>query len=239
MTTQILSTSISIAGIGKTNEDSWDFKVLADGTCIAIIADGVGGNYGGSIASALAVKTAMSALETNPNLSLDEIFLIVSKSIQDRGNKDLISNQIATTLTLCIFHTNRTASIGHVGDSRIYHLRGNGIIQKTKDQTEVAALVEAGILSREQAKTYPRRSVLRSALTTKGNFEIFKDKFPLNIGDRILLLTDGIYRLATKTHIRNLSINSKTIDDLSKALAQEIAKKNTDDATAIFLEVKH
>lgn len=237
MTTQILSTFFSIAGIGKANEDSWDFRILADGTCIAIIADGVGGNYGGNIASALAVKTAVTALETNSDLLLDEVFSIVSKAIQDRGNEDLISNQMATTLTLCILHTNRTVSIGHVGDSRIYHLRGNGIIQKTKDQTEVAALVEAGILSREQAKKYPRRSVLRSALTTKGKFEIFKDKFSLETGDRVLLITDGVYRLITKTHLRNLSIQSKTVHNLSHAINQEISGKNNDDATAVLFEI--
>lgn len=237
MTTQIRSTFFSIAGVGKINEDSWDCQTLADGTCIAIIADGVGGNYGGSIASALAVKVAMATLEINSAMPLDEVFSITARAIQERGNEDLISNQMATTLSVCIFHIDGTVSVGHVGDSRVYQLRGNGIIQMTKDQTEVAALVEAGILSREQAKTYPRRSVLRSALTAKGRFDIFKTKFSVNIGDRIILLTDGIYRLITKTHLRNLSLQSKTIDDLSYILNHEIDKKNDDDATCIFIEI--
>jgi PPM family protein phosphatase len=237
VTIKIQSTFFSIAGIGKTNEDSWDCRTLADGTCIAVIADGVGGNYGGSIASSLAVKVAIATLEMNSATPLDDVFSTISRTIQERGNEDLISSQMATTLSLCVFHINGTVSIGHVGDSRIYHLRGNGIIQKTKDQTEVAALVDAGILSREQAKTYPRRTVLRSALTAKGRFEFFKDEFLVNVGDRVILMTDGIYRLITKTHLRNLSLQSKTVDNLSYALNQEIANKNDDDATGVFLEI--
>ena len=237
MTPLIRSTFFSIAGIGKINEDSLDCITLSDGTCIAAIADGVGGNYGGSIASALAVKTAMRTMEANPAAPMSQVFSVISNAIQNRGNEDLISAQMATTLSLCVVHTDGTVCVGHVGDSRIYHLRGSGILQKTKDQTEVAALVEAGILSREQAKKYPRRTVLRSALAAKGGFEIFEETFSVKTGDRVVLLTDGIYRLMTKTHLRNLSLHAINVEELSQAVHQEISGVNDDDATGIFLEI--
>lgn len=237
MTRLIRSAFFSVAGIGKINEDSWDCQTLEDGTCIAVVADGVGGNYGGSIASALATKIAVKVLEEDPKMPLSQVFSITSNAIQSRGNEDLISSQMATTLSLCVIQNDGVVHVAHVGDSRIYHLRGNGILQRTKDQTEVAALVEAGILSREQAKTYPRRTVLRSALTAKGGYEIFESKFTVNEGDRVVLLTDGIYRLVTKTQLRDLSRKSESVEELSHALKQEIEEKNDDDATVVILEV--
>ena len=236
MSMLIRSVSFSIAGVGKINEDSWSCQLLDDGSCIAVVADGVGGNYGGSIASALATQIVIETLEANPKMPLAQVFATTSNAIQSRGNEDLISSQMATTLSLCVIRGDGAVRVAHVGDSRIYHLRGNGIVQRTKDQTEVAALVEAGILSREQAKTYSRRTVLRSALSTKGVYEIFETEFTVNVGDRLVLLTDGVYRLVTKTHLRDLSLKAENIDDLLLALKQEIEGKNDDDATVVILD---
>src|SRR3546814_5436694 len=57
------------------------------------------------------------------------------------------------------------ARVGHVGDSRIYHLRGSGLVTRTKDQTEVQHLIDEGILTPERAKMYPRKNVLLSAIS--------------------------------------------------------------------------
>ena len=236
MSMLIYSAFFSIAGIGKLNEDSWDCQTLDNGSCVAVVADGVGGNYGGSIASALATSTAVQTLQNEPTKPLKQVIAVTSNAIKNRGDEDLISSQMATTLSLGVVENNGTVKIAHVGDSRIYHLRGKGILQKTKDQTEVAALVEAGILSREQAKTYPRRTVLRSALTPKGVFDIFETEFVLVNGDRIVLLSDGVYRLVTKSQMRDLSLKSKDVEELSVALKRAIDGENDDDATVVILE---
>lgn len=228
--------SFSIAGIGKLNEDSWGCRALEDGSFVAVVADGVGGNYGGSIASALAVESALDSLSSNPALPLETALEIASEALKKRGATDLISGQMATTLSLCIVQKSGRVDVVHVGDSRIYHLRRQGILQKTKDQTEVAALVAAGILSNEQAKTYPRRTVLRSALSAKGNYETFRTEFQLEKNDRIVLLTDGAYRLVSKMTLRDLSIQCATIEELLAALTIEIKDANDDDATAIIIE---
>ena len=236
MNTKFRSASFTIAGSGKINEDSADFQIIGD-DCVAVVADGVGGNYGGGVASALAVKEVIELLTASPNSSIEQIFAAASRIIKEKGNTDLISNQMATTLSLCLVDSQQTAHVGHVGVSRIYHLRGKGIVQRTKDQTEVAALVEAGILSREQAKSYPRRTVLRSALSAKGTYELFETTFPVASGDRIILLTDGIYRLVTKSQLRDLSLSSTNIEELSRKIRADISNKNDDDATLVIIEI--
>lgn len=237
MTMKMQSASITIPGIGKINEDASDFQKLG-GRCIAVVADGVGGNYGGSVASALAVKSVFECFETNPKSKINEVFSYASQNVKKTGNADLISNQMATTLSVCVLDQDGIGYVGHVGDSRIYHLRGNGIIQRTKDQTEVAALVEAGILSREQAKSYPRRTVLRSALSAKGGYDLFEFSFSTVSGDRLLLVTDGVYRVLSKTQLRDISTSSQTLSDFASKLHYELAGKNDDDATAVLIEIE-
>lgn len=232
----VLSECFSLAGLNKLNEDYWATQKLPNGLFIAAVADGVGGQYGGSIASQLAISTVLSAFEKSSSSTLESVFEAASQALQNRGREDLISTQMATTLSICVIHPNGAIKIGHVGDSRIYHLRGNGIVQRTKDQTEVAALVEAGILSREQAKTYPRRTVLRSALSAKASFDRFESAFEVQPGDRLLLLTDGVYRLLTKTDLRDFSLINSDIKSLSYAVRSSIEGRNDDDATCIFLE---
>lgn len=237
MSTKFYSASFSIAGTGKINEDSANFQILEEG-CVAVVADGVGGNYGGGVASALAVQESIGLMRESPSPSVSQIFAMVSQTIKERGNADLISNQMATTLSLCFIDSQGVAHVGHVGDSRIYHLRGKGIVQRTKDQTEVAALVEAGILTREQAKSYPRRTVLRSALSAKGIYELFETEFPVISGDRLILLTDGIYRLITKSQLCEFSLASNDIEDLSNKIRNEISNRNDDDATILILGIE-
>ena len=229
----------SIPGPSKVNEDAHDFFELSDRGIVAAIADGVGGNYGGGIASALAIQTSIFELQKNPETSFSDIFSAVALSMKEKSKEDLISSNMATTLTICKIQQNGLVHIGHTGDTRVYHLRSNGIIQKTKDQTEVAALVEAGILSKTQAQRYPRRSVLRSAMGANIQYDLFQTNFQMNRGDRLILVTDGIYRTLNKTQIRDLSVESSSTEDLSSKMIARLTDSNEDDATAVIIEYSY
>lgn len=218
------------------NEDAYDLVALSDRGVIAAIADGVGGNYGGSIASALAIQASILELQRNPEVSFSDVFSSVAISIQEKAKEDLISSNMATTLTVCKILENGMVYVGHTGDTRVYHLRANGIIQRTKDQTEVAALIEAGILTKNQALRYQRRSVLRSAMGAKIQYELFQTNFQMKKGDRLILVTDGVYRALNKAQIRDLSIESKTTEDLSTKMIANLIGLNEDDATGIIVE---
>lgn len=226
----------SIPGPSKVNEDAYDLAALSDRGLVAAIADGVGGNYGGSIASALAIQVSILELQKNPEVSFSDIFSSVAISIKEKAKEDLISSNMATTLTICKILPNGMVHIGHTGDTRVYHLRANGIVQRTKDQTEVAALIEAGILTRDQAQRYQRRSVLRSAMGAKVQYELFQVSFQIEQGDRVILVTDGVYRVLNKTQIRDLSIESNTTEDLSSKMIANLVGLNEDDATAVIIE---
>lgn len=145
--------------------------------------------------------------------------------------------QWSTTLSVCLLIGER-AIVGHVGDTRIYHLRGAGIQSRTRDQTEVERLIEEGILSPERALRYPRRHVLLSALSGDGDFHLQRSEFDVLVGDRVLLLSDGVYRQVTKREIAGLSEEHRQVPPFVHALKGLLASRGlVDDASALCVEI--
>ena len=119
------------------NEDAVDFWEPADDQVrrqhgsVAIIADGVGGQSNGDVASQLAVHVALEVFrQANPSLTtkqiLREIFQRANLAIYESGMENPKGGRMATTLTVCIFRDKELA-IGHVGDSRAYLIRNEQI----------------------------------------------------------------------------------------------------------------
>lgn len=221
----------------RPNEDTYGFDNLRPDLFVAVIADGVGGNKGGAEASALAVKVFMDEMRNNPDAPFADIFIKITNSFVDAIEKDISLGEMASTLS-CIRIERGVVQFSHVGDSRIYHLRKNGIIQKTPDQTEAALLLDQGILSPSRARKYYRRTVLTSALSSKGDYTLITGEFELASGDRVLLLTDGVYRIISKKELRDTSMEQPIASDFSTTIEQTIRERGlVDDATMICIEL--
>lgn len=222
----------------RPNEDAYGFDNIRPDLFVAVIADGVGGNKGGAEASALAVKVFMDEMRNNPDASFAEIFVKITNSFVDAIEKNISLGEMASTLS-CVRIERGIVQFAHVGDSRIYHLRNNGIIQKTPDQTEAALLLDQGILSPSRARKYYRRTVLTSALSSKGDYILIAGEFELASGDRILLLTDGVYRIISKREFRDASVEQPIIAEFSASIENVIRERGlVDDATIICIELK-
>jgi len=129
------------------------------------------------------------------------------------------------------------ASVGHVGDTRIYQLRGIGILTRTIDQTELQHLLDQGIISKRQAPQYRRKHILLSALSPSSVYQLHTQKFDVLPGDRILLLTDGAYGLVPRQEIRDISLKSRSASDFCEAFLKEIENRNpVDDASCVCID---
>lgn len=201
------------------------------------IADGMGGKSGGEIASQAAIAAVSALLEKNPAASIPQLIAeakqaVASKSLEFEEHADM-----ATTLSLALIR-NGQAEIGHVGDCRIYHLRGNGLVSRTKDQTEVQRLIDDGILSKQRARDYHRRNILLSVINATGAFELQENAFETEPGDRLILLTDGAYSLIRKDEIRDISLRSESLDELLAEMQRVIESgKVRDDYSAVACQV--
>lgn len=201
------------------------------------IADGIGGTEGGDVASSMAISTLKDILGRSPEKPLRECFAIIREKLATAAKADQSLSQMGTTLSVCIAQDNNV-HVGHVGDSRVYHLRGQGIMDRTKDQTEIQKLIDQGVLTKARAKKYHRKHILLSALTAKTDYEFYENQFSLNVGDRIILLTDGVYNLIARQEIKEFSVKSETPDKLASSIKGAVeALGAEDDYTAICAEV--
>lgn len=231
----IKSFAMSVGLGSRENQDAF-IKGINVGNGVAFaVADGVGGNKGGKEASNLAVKTISKHLEGAANI--DQCYSYVAGALQDFSQTNPEYNSLSTTLSLLVL-SEGTGHVGHVGDSRIMHLRGDGLKTITRDQTELQELLDQGVLSKFQARNYPRRNVLLSVLGAKHKYKLYKDEFSVESKDRILLATDGFYNMVSKATLVRLSRKntdfSKFCDEI-KIVFEETQFK--DDATLIAVEV--
>lgn len=229
--------SFSLPGKKHANQDAVFAGILANGSYLLVIADGMGGHNGGDVASKLATEVVINTLNDNPSQELDDVFQKVQSRFTVEAEKNKEFSQMGTTLTVCIVN-GHNAYIGHVGDSRLYLLRNKGLKTITKDQTEVQRLIDDGVLNQKEAKKYPRRNVLLSVMSPSSEHVLQKSMIPIKPNDRILLVTDGLYNVLSKEEIKNASIGAPSISALCSTLETEAKSRDPkDDYSSVCFEV--
>lgn len=164
-----------------------------------IVADGMGGHAGGQEASRLATDTIRAYLEahwesTAPSHKLlDLAFREANQAILEDQKSHPERADMGTTAVVLLFREHDSRPwCAHVGDSRLYRLRGAKLDQLTEDHTWIARAIREGELTQNQARTHPWRHVLSQCLGREDLYQI--DIKPIEVlpGDRLLLCSDGL-----------------------------------------------
>ena len=182
-----------------TNEDS--LRVCED-LSFFILADGVGGNRSGEIASQSALDALEKFIRHNPPEwlgSRDEVFRYFRAAV-NYVNQFIIKlseakpqyGGMATTLTFAYIRDDEMY-VANVGDSRVYLAHGDMIQQITDDHTYVNDLVKMGAITKDEAHLHARKNVITRAIGANANNEPDCFSVPVEKGDRILLCSDGLY----------------------------------------------
>ena len=193
-----------IGCLRKNNEDSFgywepeDDREFARKGRLAIVADGMGGYEGGQEASRLAVDTLVGTYGDfdgdDPQQALIEGLQAAHDEIRKYGFAHPALHGMGTTCTAAAIVDHALYYV-HVGDTRLYLIRDGQITQVTRDHSYVGRLVEAGMISREEAETHPQRNILTAALGT--NPELIMDSpghpEPLRAEDVLVICSDGLW----------------------------------------------
>ena len=165
---------------------------------IAILADGVGGEGNGEVASRMAAETAASLFqaakpEMSPEAIMRKIYEEAAARIFQAAQQ---KGRMATTLLTSIFRHDRV-TIAHVGDSRAYLIRAGKIKRLTTDHSYTSLQVKLGLLLERNAMTSPHRSTLTRTVGSEPicHYDIATE--PLQQGDIILQCSDGLYGFGT------------------------------------------
>jgi protein phosphatase len=171
-----------------------------------LVADGVGGSAAGEIASQTAIQALVDLILETPDWIMllddqlaDDVlrrmerrFQRVREKLVEKANADPSLHGMGTTMTVAgtVGHELLTA---HVGDSRAYVYRKNGLERLTRDQTMAQSLADSGAIRQEEVETSPYRNVLTSALATRGAFvQVELKRSRLEDGDQLLMCSDGL-----------------------------------------------
>ncbi len=222
-----VSATAIVSHVGKvraTNQDS-----AYAGHQLFVVADGMGGHAGGDVASALAIKRIAEV--DQPFSSGQDAIAIVESTIAEI-NHDIAATVLehpeltgmGTTFTAMALSGN-TVAVCHIGDSRLYLLRGGELSQITTDHTFVQRLVDAGRITEDEARTHPRRSVLMRVLgDVQTHPEVDSVLLTAHDGDRWMLCSDGLSGVVTFDEMRQLMTNA----DGAKPVADRLVKAALD-----------
>ena len=229
--------TLSIAGPKGQNQDAIMEPFQIGHATWCGIADGVGSTVLGGLAARISLEEVKSV--ASHDASMTAVFSRVAHRLSRFADeKKADPKSLSTTLSvLCI--EDSLARLGHVGDTRITHYRGHGVMLRTKDHTEVQKLLDDGVLSKSQARRYPRRHVLLSAMSAGRDYDLCEDRFSVHKGDRILLTSDGFHSKLVRGQLAELS--AKTPDfysfwcNIQELLSATIIE---DDASCLALEIE-
>src|SRR5688572_28912687 len=201
------------------NEDSF----LADSERgIFAVADGVGGAEAGEVASQTAIEVLDEAFRHQVSGSDNEDLMELAiqranASIHQMAQDHAKFSMMATTIVGLHLDGN-IATIGHVGDSRLYRLTPAGqLLRETEDHSVVEEEVRAGRMTAEQAANHPSKNVISRALGAEDGVEVDMKVIEVDNGTQFLLCTDGITRHIPDHELRQVLLTS---DDLAAACAE-------------------
>jgi serine/threonine protein kinase len=222
----------------KKNEDAFaywesdDEEVRRRQGAIAIIADGVGGQAHGEVASKMAVDTALSIFQdTDPRIPtkqlLKEIFDRTNLAIYEAGMKDPSGGRMSTTLTVCIFRDKELA-IGHVGDSRVYLVRNEEIRRLTDDHSYTGLQLKLRLITEHEARASHLRSMLTRSIGSEPIVRMDYKRLKLASHDRILQCTDGLYCFMNDGELSE-GVDRLNMDEICPYLVSLSERRGTDD----------
>ena len=246
---------VRLTDVGMLRDHNEDAVASDLSIGLLVLADGMGGYKAGEVASEIAVL--MIATEIN-ELMLDKSgledvrsdLMLESQMLAQAVTKTnaaifKISQDepqcagMGTTLVASVFADNKLA-VGHIGDSRMYRLRGETLVQLTEDHSLIQEQINAGLMTEEQAKLSNNKNLVTRALGIDTEVELELQEFDVEIGDIYLLCSDGLSDLVSDIEIEGILLEAN--DNIAFAASKLIKQANdgggTDNISVVIAIIK-
>ncbi|MCI0401334.1 MAG: Stp1/IreP family PP2C-type Ser/Thr phosphatase [Gammaproteobacteria bacterium] len=242
----------NISHVGKKRRHNEDSTVSDPSLGLLVLADGMGGYRAGEVASSIAVTSIMNAVKgqvgnlrpnrrSGPAGSHPESLLIKDAISQANWNIYKIARDepqcqgMGTTVVVSLFY-NDEITIAHVGDSRLYRLRGGKLQQLTTDHSLIQELIDRGMFTPEEAEVSMPKNLVTRALGVRADVQVDIQKGHVSPGDIYLLCSDGLNDMVTDEEIRlTLSKYSANLVQAAGELVQQANEKGGNDNISVIL----
>ena len=239
-------------GIVRKNNQDCFLAEEARGFLVAVLCDGMGGHVSGELASKIASETFMSEVKagltsrtkTQPDIPalLKNACQAANREVCEHAQLSQSFEGMGTTLVGIILNRNGSAYIANIGDSRCYLLSQlpKRIRQVTTDHSLVEEYVRAGIITREEARTHPKKNIITRAVGSDDP-EPEADVFKLHLfrGQALLLCSDGLSNFVTDSDILNsFYITPRDPEKLCRLLMEQTFRNGAGDNVTMFAVVR-
>src|SRR4051794_11464920 len=228
---------VGLTDTGKVREHNEDTIGVDADIGLLVLADGMGGYNAGEVASGIAVKPIMSLVKesyeqldmtapdpatglSRPTIILRDAITRANKIIHQTARTQPQCEGMGTTVVACLFSDNKV-SVAHVGDSRVYRLRGNRYEQMTLDHSLLQELVDRGFYSQAEAQRATNKNYVTRALGVEPTVEVELHEHPAEKGDFYVLCSDGLSDMVEDDDIHlTISTFSASLETVAKQLIQ-------------------
>jgi protein phosphatase len=250
---EVKACGLSEVGLSRGhNEDSFE---IHPGQRLYLVADGMGGHSHGEVASRTAVRAIRDYLAAgagsedgssgtsgdtsaaaHPFQRLEAAIRSAHERVLEAIRRDDSLYGMGTTVVGLLLEAG-TASIAHVGDSRVYRLRDGRLHLLTQDHTWVHEQVLAGFLSEDQARVHPLRNVVTRALGGEGDLLVDLREEEVRPGDRYLLCSDGLTTMLRDEEITERLASDASLQQICRRLVSDAKSRGGfDDVTVVIVE---
>ncbi|HSV18204.1 MAG TPA: Stp1/IreP family PP2C-type Ser/Thr phosphatase [Casimicrobiaceae bacterium] len=233
----------SLSHPGMVRSHNEDTVFVDGGAGLAVLADGMGGYNAGEVASGIAVDVVSNGLLpelgsgrelskidvqsglTHAALLLQQQIAEANKGIYEAAQTRPECAGMGTTIVAAVFHGARV-SIGHIGDSRLYRLRGEKFEQLTHDHSLLQEQIDSGQLTAEQAKYSLNKNLVTRALGIEAIVPADIAEYRVEANDIYLLCSDGLTDMVDPEVIHNIVDDKRTALPEAAADLIELANQN-------------
>jgi protein phosphatase len=245
---------------GKNNEDRYAVQsYYGDGGAlvnVAVIADGIGGNRAGEVASDLAVRRLVQAVgrasgSDYPQI-LDQAVSQAARAVHEAAQTNPDLKGMGTTCVAAILAARRLYT-AYIGDSRIFLVRRGAIVQTSVDHTFVQEAIEGGLLTAAEARTHPHRHVVRRHMGGDPNvradfrLRLAEDELPeqsmrnqgvlLDPGSQVVMCSDGLSDLVETPEILQVLTAFPPAKSVEELIILARRRGGHDNITVIVMQV--
>lgn len=232
-----------VGRVRKGNEDNF-FADANDHRGLFIVADGMGGHAAGEVASQMAVEVVSADLDRLNDLESADALESVSMALRhanravfERSSSERDKMGMGSTASVLLLSDDRFI-IGHLGDSRIYRLRGTEFTQLTRDHSVVQEQIDAGLITRDEARRHRQSNVITRCVGMGWDVEPDVVDGEVQQGDTFLLASDGLTGMVEDWRLQQLLSSrvppARIVDAL---IAEANARGGVDNITVVIVRV--
>lgn len=194
------------------NQDTFDSVETSRGFLVTV-CDGMGGGPGGKTASSIAVNEIISGIkEANDDEETANVIIKAVRraniAILEAGNMNPALKGMGSTATVLLI-SEYSAYVAHVGDSRVYQIRGKRKVFRTFDHSMVFELVQQKVITEEQARLSANSNIITRALGINPDVQVDVTELAYEKGDRFVLCSDGIHGMLPEKDLLKMIANKK------------------------------